>query len=328
MAWQSTDLSEAADAYEARDYQRVVQLLQHVPRSYLLATARYGFMLADSARRVGGIPDVLDLNTAVVEASRGLNSETFCDALNLQGVLLLESGDAEAARRTWFDLVDAATLADNPTHVARASNNLGVAAILALQLDEAITAFQRSVSAYLRSTYSRGLAQSHHNLGIVFRELDHTDEAHSHFQQAITFGYSADCVDDVARAEAEMALLYIYVEKNQQAAMAVARSALMRYTELGQPAGIANAMRVIGICSLSAGDIDGAEQSLHAALAMGSYRNLPLLEAETLLALAAHARRKARALHALQLEQQAKDIFASIYATPWGEQVGKRMAAL
>lgn len=328
LEWQSTDLSEAAAAYEVRDYQRVVQLLQPIPRSRLLASARYGFMLADAARRVGGFPDVLELNTAVVEAARGLNTETFCDALNLQGVLLLEAGNAEGARRAWFDLVDAATLADNATHVARASNNLGVAAILAMQLEEAVTAFQRAVAAYLRSSYSRGLAQSHHNLGIVFRELDHADEAHSHFQRAITFGYSADCIDDVARAEAEMALLYVYVEKNAPAATAVAQSALKRYLELAQPAGIANALRVTGICALAADNLESAEPSLQAALGMASQRNMRLLEGETLLALGSLARRKGKNLHARQLEQQAKDVFASAFAAAWGVQVAARMSTL
>lgn len=328
LEWLSTELIDAKEAYNARDYARVVQLLYGVPRDQLLTAPEYGFMLADSARRVGGVADVLELTSAVVDRSRERFPATFCEALNLLGVLQLERGHAQAAERTWCELVDVATQDDSPSYVARASNNLGVAAILSMRLEEAISSLQRACAAYMRMGYSRGLAQSNQNLGIVYRELDRMDDAHGHFQRAITFAYAADCLDDVARAEEEMALLFVYNGKDCATAMPLAQSALKRFTELKQPSGIAQSMRVIGICNLATGQIDAAERSLHASLALASERKLRLLEAETLLALATLVQKKEMQGHARMLREQAERIFADIYAVPWGEQVAARMAAL
>lgn len=322
-----TELVE--EAYQARDYQRVVQLLLDTPRSTLLKFPRLGFMLADAGRRVGGVPDLLELVTGVVDGARSLSDPTlFCDALNLHGVLLLERGHAQAAERAWCELVVVATQSDSAQHVARASNNLGVAAILSMRLDDAIVSFQRAVTAYLRIGYSRGLAQSHQNLAIVFREMGHSEEAHAHFQRAMTFAYTADCLDDVARAEEEMALLLVYNHDDLKDAAALAQQALQRFTQLAQPSGIAQALRVIGIVALATGSLEEAERSLHAALALASERKLRLLEGEILLALATLARRKNTTSHAKALEDQARMIFEETFAAPWGEQVQMRMNSL
>lgn len=307
---------------------RVVVLLRHQPHDVLLQNPKAGFILADSARRVGGVEDLLPFTAAIVASTRDRDAETYCDALNLYGVLLLEAGELQAAKGAWFDLVDAATRTDNATHVARASNNLGVAAILALELEDAITAFRRAVAAYMRIGYPRGLAQSHHNLGIVFRELGRFEESRSNFERAITFGFAADCLDDVARAELEMSLLYVYVESDSATAEGLVQSALARFTELGLTSGIANAMRAAGICALARGDSSKAEDSLHAALAIASQRKMRLLEAETLMALAALACKHGAQEHAEELKEQARRIFEETFAGPWGEQVALRMAAL
>jgi tetratricopeptide (TPR) repeat protein len=328
LEWLSTNFNEATDAYAAREYSRVVELLRPIPRAALLEKPLFGFILADSARRVGGVNDMLELAASTVEASRERDIDTHCDALNLYGVLLLESGQPTAARGAWFDLVDAATRADKATHVARASNNLGVAAILAMQLEDAITAFRRAVGAYMRIGYSRGLAQSHQNLGIVLRELGLVEESRSHFERARTFGYTGDCLDDVARADMEMALLYVYVERDLTTATELAHSALHRFRDLAEPAGIANAMRVAGIVALANDDLERADESLRAAVATASQRKMRLLEAETLMAISALERKRSRDVQAQQAEAQARRIFEEIYAGPWGEQVSKRMASL
>ncbi|MGQ0562391.1 MAG: tetratricopeptide repeat protein [Gemmatimonadota bacterium] len=319
-------LLEAVRArYRARRYQEVVRMLGELPRAQLLEQPELGFMLADAARRVGGIADVVELCSVVVDAARaGGASRVLCDALNLHGVLLLEHGQAHAAERAWFELVAVATQADDPEYVARASNNLGVSAILSMRLEDALSAFQRSVAAYLRLGYSRGLAQAHQNLAIVFRELDHDDESHAHFQRALTWAFAADCMDDVARAEQELALLLLYSRRDVDAAQTSAQQALERFRELGEPAAIADAQRVLGMIILARGDRKEARKLLDAALDTARSQRLRLLEAETLTALAVIAPPASR----YKLEQQAEQIFQEIDAVRWGEQLRKRLGAL
>lgn len=311
-------LATTRDEYRARNYPAVVRLLSPVPHTLLIAQPEAGFMLADAARRVGRSAGMLELTSAVVEAARQRGeAAVLCDALNLEGVLLLEAGRANAAERAWCELVDVATQADNPEFVARASNNLGVAAILAMRLEDAITRFQRAVGAYLRLGYARGLAQSHQNLAIIFRELDREAEAYSNFERALSWGYTADCMDDVARAEQELALLLLFSGRDANAAAAMVEQALDRFAELGQPAGCAEAQRVAGVIYLASGRLDDARACLTSALDGARALGLKLLEAETLLALAHLGRPDAT--------DEALRVFGEIGAEPWGRHAQQRL---
>ena len=322
-------LDAAREHLENRNYAEVVRLLGRVPREDLLQVPEQGYLLADAGRRVGGIDDSLGLISAVVDAARTQrDNEVLCRALNLQGVMLMECGQSQAAERAWCDLVIVASEADSPQYVARASNNLGIAATVNMRLETAISSFQRAISAYVRLGYARGCAQSHQNLGIVFRELDHLQEAHQHFQQAMMFARSVDCPDDVARAQQESALLMVYGSEDLHRAGELASQALDKFSELRQPAGTAEALRVVGVVALARGSTDEAEQTLQNALTMARDLKLRLLEAETLLGLAAIARRKHDAPSSYTLQHQAHLIFDEIGAVPWGEQVQRRMAVL
>lgn len=311
------------------DYEGVVATLGAIPRAELLRDPARAFQLADAARRVGGTEDLLGLIGDVVAAAREHNNhEVLCAALNLQGVILLEQGQPQAAERAWCDLVIVATTIDNSQYVARASNNLGISATVNMRLETAITSFQRAISAYLRLGYARGCAQSHQNLGIVFRELGHAQDAHTHFQLAMTFANTVDALDDVARAEQETALLMVYQREDLERAGETAQSALEKFSQLRQPAGTAEAMRVLGVIALARGNVDEAEDTLRNALTIARDLKLRLLEAETLLALAMVARANRNAPASYTMQQQAFEIFEEIGAMAWGEQVQRHMAAL
>lgn len=320
--------SDARSCYEAFDYEGVVRLLGHLPRADLLAEPERAFLLADAARRVGGVDDVLQLTMQAAHAARSSHSELLCQILNLEGILQFERGLTQAAERTWCDLVEVATSVDEPQFVARASNNLGITAVLSMRLDDAIASFQRAVSAYLRLGYARGLAQSHTNLGIVFRELDQEHEAWASFQRALTWAYTAECMDDVARAEEELALFHLYLIGDRRTALATATTALERFQELRQPGGIAHASRTIGVVALAQRDFGHAADSLERALELARAHRLQLLEAETLLALACLAYRRGSPPQSVMMQQQAHEIFEKIDAEPWGEQVARRMTQI
>ncbi len=326
-------MADALDAvreqYRSRNYQRVVQTLVGVPREILLSVPEQGYMLADAARRVGGFGDVLGLVEEVVAAAQARgDAQVLCSALNLQGVILLEQGQTAAAERAWCDLVIVASAADDPQFVARASNNLGVAATIDMRLSTAITNFQRAIASYLRLGYARGCAQAHQNLGIVFRELDHAQEAHKHFRNAITFAETADCIDDVARAEQEAALLMVYAQEDLELAEQSAQRALDKFTQLAQPMGTAEALRVLGVIALARRRYDEAEHALESSLDIARELKLRLLEAEILHAQSRLARILNDPPRGYSLQQLAESTFQDINAPAWGEQVRRHMEAL
>ena len=319
-------LDHIREEYRARNYQQVVQSLLAIPREVLLNVPEQGYMLADAARRVGGYPDILGLVEDVVVAAQARgDSDVLCSALNLQGLILLEQGRTAAAERAWFDLVIVATAADDPQSVARASNNLGAAATIDMRLSTAIANFQRAIASYLRLGYARGCAQAHHNLGIVYRELNHMQEAHKHFRNAITFAQTADCIDDVARAEHETALLMVYAKEDLTVAQQLAQRALDKFTQLEQPAGTAEALRVIGVIALARHRLDEAEQALANALRVAQDLKLRLLEAEVLAAQARVSALQNDARRSQSHQHHAETIFRDINAESWGQQVLRRM---
>jgi tetratricopeptide (TPR) repeat protein len=322
-------IASVREAYDSRDYQQVVALLAPMPRDALLQSPDHAYMLADAARRVGGVDDVLGLLCDLVDAARAQEqSGVLCRALNLQGIVLLEQGQAAHAERVWCDLVVVATSADDPQFVARASNNLGVAAIVNMRLETAITNFQRAISSYIRLGYARGCAQAHQNLGIIYREMDHVQEAHKHFDNAITFARTADCTDDIARAEVETALLMVYAGEDLDLAEQYGVQALEKFSALKEPGGTADALRVIGVVALARRRLDEAQHALAEALHIAQELKLRILEAETLLGLARLARFQNDAPRCYTLQQQAENIFTEMGAQPWGEQVRRRMEAI
>lgn len=321
-------LPEAHARYQACDYAGVVELLGRLPRESLLAEPAEAVLLAHSARRVGGVDDLLEFVDETVEAARARDPAILCDALNLRGGILFERGRVQAAERTWCDLVDVATTADEPQFVARASNNLGVAAILSMRLESAIGSFHRAVSAYLRLSHARGLAQSHTNLGIIYREMDHEQETYANFQRALTWAHAAEADEELARIEGELALYHLYLCKDVNAAQSTAQQALDRYTSLGQPIGVAHVTRVLGLIAIARGQFDAAEELLDRALATAVQYNIKLLQGETLLALAANAQWRGALPRKFNCEEQAREIFAGLSAEPWGAQVAMRMQQL
>jgi tetratricopeptide (TPR) repeat protein len=322
-------LESVRQQYQARSYVDVVRTLAPLPRDVLLQVPEQAYMLADAARRVGGFDDVPGLIDDVITAARILeDNRVLCSALNLQGVILLEQGQSGAAERAWCDLVIVASAADDPQFVARASNNLGVAATIDMRLETAITNFQRAIGSYLRLGYARGCAQAHQNMGIVCRELDHFQDSHKHFDNAVTFAQTADCIDDVARAEQETALLMVYASEDLDVAEQKAQQALGKFTDLGQPAGTAESLRVMGVIAMARGHQDAALHALENSLAVAQDLKLRLLEAETAAALARLARLQNDAPRSYSLQHLADEIFLDINAHAWGEQVKRRMDAI
>jgi tetratricopeptide (TPR) repeat protein len=319
---------DARDRYDAHDYAGVVELLGHLSREELLADPAQAFLLANSARRVGGVEDLLEFVRQIAQVARERDATVLCEAINLEGALLFEQGHVRAAERAWCDLVEVATSVDQSQFVARASNNLGITAVLSMRLEEAIVSFQRAVNGYLRLGYARGLAQSNTNLGIVFREMDHEQNALASFERALTYGYTAEAIEDVARAEEELALYYLYICKDTSTAHTLAQQALERFNELRQPGGIAQASRVAGVVALAEHQDAAADELLNRALASARSNQIQLLQGETLLALAVLAERRRARPERFTLQEQARAVFAAVSAQPWGEQVARRMEQL
>jgi tetratricopeptide (TPR) repeat protein len=307
----------------ARRYPELVEQLRAVPEAQLDAEPALGFMLADVLRRLGEGQTALDVLQRIgpVLDRRG-NDRLHRRRLNLLGTLHFEQGRTAEAAAVWERQREDATTASDEEFVARANNNLGILFTLAANWEEAVCAYNRAVTSYQRLGYSRGLAQSHHNLAMTYREMGFAVEAGRHFADAVALA-AADSPDEVARSEQERALLHLF-EGDVELAEASAQRSLDRYRALGDPTGEGEVTRVLALVALALGRLDSARAHLDKATELADQVDAVLLGAELLEARAVLERLCGRDEEAHRAEERAEAVFRRLHAAPWGRQIRER----
>ena len=317
------EIARALDS--ARDYPALHARLSALTETDLHSEPELAFLLADVSRRVGD----RDRAAAILdrlhdEIRRRGNDRLFRNCLNLGGIIRFDRAQFQEAEHFWRHLLDAASEAGDEEFIARANNNLGILCTLDGRREEALACYARAVGAYQRLGYLRGLAQAHQNLAIAFREMGFFREADSHFQDAFAFARDDGSQDEMGRVEQERALLLL-LEGDVRLARATARRALERYQKLGDPSGIAEVERVLGLVALKQREFGPADAHLNRALAGARSAHAALLEAEILEALAALNELRNLPAAARELRAQAERGFAGIRAAKWGQMARQRV---
>ena len=91
-------------------------------------------------------------------------------ALNVCGAIALERGGIDEATYFFSRAQEEATDDNDMATVGRCANNLGIIANMQGDFGRAVGAYTRAIAAYQKAGYERGIAESHHNLGISYRE--------------------------------------------------------------------------------------------------------------------------------------------------------------
>ena len=313
-------LSENARAlYFTRAYADVAELLGSLEQSELRADLQLSFWLADAWRRLGRSRDALELVRGIVsDEVYTTSTRLHCDLLNLEGMLRFDTGDLSGAETSWSILHARATEGNDHEYVARANNGLGVIFTLQGRPLEAVTAYERAVSAYRLVGWQRGIAQTHLNLAITYRDLEHFGDASEHFEAAIRYAERDGSEDEIARAEQERALLIYLASGDVADARAAVRTALLRFSRLSDPVGFGDAQRVLAMFALGEHELDRA--TAHAEHALEHARNAGnrLLEGETLEVLGGIAVVLGNAAAADAARLEATRIFNELRAPLWG----------
>lgn len=238
------------------------------------------YLYAVACRRVGQTTHALALGQELEpEARRRGDRRLLGDAINLVGVALWESGRAAEAEERFGELLGLAVDWGSEEATANACNNLGVLANVRGRRDLALTYYQRALASYQRLGNVRGLAETHHNLGISYRDLGFDADADSHFGRAMELAEQAELEDVSALAEAERAGLRVRWRDGRLAGE-MARRALERFTRISDPTGAAQAIRIIGLAALAQGDEVEAGARLDEALEIARAHDDALLHAE------------------------------------------------
>ncbi|HEV2148340.1 MAG TPA: tetratricopeptide repeat protein [Longimicrobiaceae bacterium] len=274
------------------EWRRLAEYGASLSREQLLGEPELGYAYAAASRRLGDVARALALAVQVEPAARRRGDRRLAaEVVNLVGNLLFESGRAEEAEQRFAELLDYASEQEDEEFTARASNNLGVLANVRGRRDLALTYYQRALAAYQRLGNLLGLAQTHYNLGLSYRDLGFPGDADAHFLRAVEYGGAEEdgdgaepparrwSEDVIANAETERALLRAQSGDGTLAEW-MARRALGRFERMGDPVGVAHATRVLAAAARASGRDDLAIARLDEALSIARDHADPLLRAD------------------------------------------------
>jgi tetratricopeptide (TPR) repeat protein len=277
------------------------------------------FLLAVGLRRTGRTSRALETLARVEpEVRRRGDRWTLGEVINLRGIAQWESGRAGEAEATFGELLEAATEWGDEESTSRACNNLGVLAHVRGRRDLALTLYQRALAAYQRLGNVRGLAETHHNLGITYRELGFDRDADAHFHRAVELATGAGLQDVIALADTERAGLRVRW-RDGRLASEMARRALERFRRISDPTGAANALRILGLAAQTEGDLAQAETHLDEALEIAKAHEDAMIRAEVQRDRGALLRDRERIGEARAAIQDSIDHFAQIGAAAEAE---------
>lgn len=317
-------LREPADALAGESrWAGLVDLLAPVPVERLISRPGLAYRLGEAYYHTGRMEDLRELADRLQDGMRRERDTTgVMRALNLAGIAAFELGRVDAARRAFESLMELAEGEGDEDMLARAANNLGALANLQGRRAEALSLYQLALVLYQRLGQLRGLAQTHQNLAISFRDMRLLRESDFEYRQAEEIGRSFDYAPIVAMAtvgRAELAAL----RNDPEVARKLVERGLALARELGDPIteGIALRIRALARSASPPPSADAEEPALSearadlgAALELARRTGNLLLEAESLRDLARLERRRGRGPEADGLFRRAVDRFSVLGA--------------
>lgn len=280
----SRRIERVRDFASRRRWSDLVRELQDLTEAELVAAPELAVHLADGLWRVGQAERSLSTIVSAEGAIRQAGGrERLLDAINIRGIALFELGRVDEAAAAFGELLETAEEWESHEFAARAANNLGVHASLQRRYDAALTHYERALASYSRLGQSRGIAQTHYNLGVNYRELGFHDKAESQYRLAMSHAERSDGADLMGLVESDRGLLRLQMGDPELGRVFAAR-ARDRFRALSDPVREGEALRVVGLCDAAVGDAGDALQRLDDALAIARRHGNLLLHAEVQLA--------------------------------------------
>lgn len=219
-------------------------------------------------------------------------------SLNLLGVIAYEGGRLDQAEQSFTQSIELARKLGDNLMVARASNNLASITYLRNDTMGALTLFRSALLSYQRMGDRRGMAESYHNLGIIFREMEQWVDAMDASERALRHAEQVGergLLGLAATGRAEISLARGELAMAQQELLWAGQLA----RESGDEMGVIEVSRVQALLSLTRKEFQQAADEAEKARAWAEQNRAAVLQAEC-------AAVAARAWKALDRMQQAE----------------------
>jgi len=197
-------------------------------------------------------------------------------ALNVSGAIALERGGIHEAIHYFARAQEEAMLEGDLSTVGRAASNLGIIANMQGEYGQAVGSFTTALAAYQRARNDRGVAESHHNLGISYRDQGKLTDALHAADEAVRQATLAG--DASLRAQAIAGRAEIRTAAGD-AALAVreAQIAIEAHRELNDPVRVTEDQRILANALAAEGKMEEATSLLLDVIAQSELFSRPLL---------------------------------------------------
>ena len=274
---------------------------------------------AESLRRLGVLHHMRAEPEAASDLCRGSREAALesgapdlaAEASNALGGFALERGELEEA---WVLYHAALQLADgNPVLIGKVTQNLGIIANIRGEWEEALSYYGRALEAYRSVSDRRGVAQVHHNLGMIYAKQKRWQDADRQYRscQGIAEAAGDRHLGGLAalnRAEVRLAI------DDLEGARAGAELALRVFNEIESRRDKAGAHRMLGMVFRRRGQMALAESHLRSAVEIAAGAQCPLTEADAAKELALLYKAQRRTEESLRLFQRARTIYQKLEA--------------
>src|SRR3989454_502229 len=171
-------LHAAQELADAGRYADLLAYLSERPQNELEQSPMLALLSSIAHSRLGRLDlgqqwAMVALSRARVHGDRRLELR----GLNVCGAIALERGGINEATHFFTRAQEEAMQDNDMATLGRCANNLGIIANMQGDYGRAVGAYTRAIAAYEAAGYDPGIAESHHNLAIAFREQGHLDEA-------------------------------------------------------------------------------------------------------------------------------------------------------
>jgi len=186
LADDSALLAELRTLAELGRHHEVLDRLHRLPAPVLEGRTAFALLAAEAHGRLGDHPEAQRWSELVLLLARSRGErQAELRALNYKGAIALRHGDVDQAEGRFADALLLARALQDSAAEARGLNNLGIIAFLRGDPAAALADYQLALAAYQQAGVVRGIAETHHNIGISWRDRGDYRQALQAADQAV-----------------------------------------------------------------------------------------------------------------------------------------------
>ena len=186
LADDSAQLAELRGLAELGRHHEVLDRLHRLPAPVLEGRTAFALLATEAHGRLGDHPQAQRWAELVLLLARSRGErQAELRALHYKGAIALRHGDVDQAEDRFAEALMLARALQDDTAEARCLNNLGIIAFLRGDPGAALANYQLALAAYQQAGVVRGIAETHHNIGISWRERGDYRQALEAAEQAV-----------------------------------------------------------------------------------------------------------------------------------------------